>query len=169
MVVSHRLSVVFTCSMVLIFFSLAAHAGWQVAQPSNGTPREPFFQTNAPRRATYKPYVPPVAASAPIRRVCKTAPTPMVYASRYANLGQAAPRFAVSISGSLKDNIERILNRYHWKVIWKAPFDYNFDGRVTGSSLQNVLEKLLQPFPLQAQMYMANRIVTIVPRVKKDI
>jgi hypothetical protein len=72
----------------------------------------------------------------------------------------------VSISGSLKENIERIMGRYHWRVVWKAPFDYNFDGRVTGSSLTSVVEKLLQPFPLQAVMYMSNRTVAIVPRTK---
>lgn len=76
------------------------------------------------------------------------------------------PLYAVSISGSLKENLERIMTRYHWKVIWKAPYDYNFDGRVIGGSLPNVVEKLLQPFPLQAVMYMSNRTLAIVPRAK---
>ncbi len=87
-----------------------------------------------------------------------------MYPSEYANLGRSAPIYAVSISGSLKDNIERIMRRYHWRVVWKAPYDYNFDGRVTGSSLPNVLQKVLQPFPLQAVMYMSNRTVAILPR-----
>jgi hypothetical protein len=88
------------------------------------------------------------------------------YPNQYATLGQPAPVYALSISGSLKENLERIMGRYHWKVIWKAPYDYNFDGRVTGASLPNVVEKLLQPFPLQAVMYMSNRTLTIVPRTK---
>ena len=66
--------------------------------------------------------------------------------------------------GSLKENIERIMDRYHWKVIWKVSYDYNFDGRVTGSSLPSVIEKLLQPFPLQAVMYMSNRTMVVIPR-----
>ena len=85
------------------------------------------------------------------------------YPSEYANLGRAASVYAISVSGSLKDNIERIMKRYHWRVVW-APYDYNFDGKVTGSSLPNVIQKLLQPFPLQAVMYMSNRTVAIVPR-----
>ena len=68
------------------------------------------------------------------------------------------------VSGSLKQNIERIMERYHWRVLWKAPFDYNFDGRVTGSSLPDVIQKLLKPFPLQAVLYMSNRTMIIVPR-----
>jgi len=86
------------------------------------------------------------------------------YPNEYANLGSAAPVYAVSISGSLKENIERIMRRYNWKVVWKAPYDYNFDGKVTGSSLPNVMQKLLQPFPLQAVMYMSNRTIAVVPR-----
>jgi hypothetical protein len=56
------------------------------------------------------------------------------------------------------------MRRYNWKDVWIAPYDYNFDGKVTGSSLQNVLQKVLQPFPLQAVMYMSNRTVAVVPR-----
>ena len=84
----------------------------------------------------------------------------------FANLGTPAPVYAISISGSLKQNLERIFGRYHWKVVWKAPYDYNFDGRVTGASVPDVLEKLLKPFPLQAIMYMSNRTMVIVPRQK---
>lgn len=137
--------------LFLVTVPLCANAGWQVAQPGSAVPREPFFQGRAPQS--------------------KISLAPTAYSSRYlpnqyANLGQPAPVYAVSISGSLKENLERIMGRYHWRVIWKAPYDYNFDGRVTGSSLPNVIEKLLQPFPLQAVMYMSNRTVTVVPRYR---
>lgn len=142
---THRLIV----SAILFAIPFSALAGWQVSKPESAVPREPFFQGGAPQS--------------------KSAAMPAAYSSsafpkQYANLGQPAPVYAVSISGSLKENLERIMGRYHWKVIWKAPYDYNFDGRVTGSSLPNVVEKLLQPFPLQAVMYMSNRTLTIVPR-----
>lgn len=136
-------------TMLTLIIPIIADAGWQVSQPMSSIPREPFFQAgNTPRKMTYVP----------------SAYSSTVFPNQYARLGQPAARYAVSISGSLKENIERIMGRYHWKVVWKAPFDYNFDGRVCGSSLQNVLEKLLEPFPLQARMYMSNRIVAIVPR-----
>lgn len=134
----------------LFAIPLGTFAGWQVERPESAVPREPFFQAGMEQ---------------------KTAFTPSTYAgdafpNQYANLGQPAPVYAVSISGSLKENVERIMSRYHWKVIWKAPFDYNFDGKVTGSSLPNVIEKLLQPFPLQAVMYMSNRTLMITPRYR---
>jgi hypothetical protein len=121
-----------------------AMAGWQVSQPGTMTPREPFFQS--PSSRAY-----PGGGG-------------YAFPNQYASLGQPVPIYAVSISGSVKENLERIMGRYHWKVVWKAPYDYNFDGRVTGSSLPNVVEKLLQPFPLQAVMYMSNRTMAIVPR-----
>lgn len=131
--------------------SFSANAAWQVAKPQQSIPREPFFQAGAvQKRGTTMP----------------AAYSSSAYPNQYATLGQPAPVYAVSISGSLKENLERIMSRYHWRVVWKAPYDYNFDGRVTGSSLPNVVEKLLQPFPLQAVMYMSNRTLTVVPRTK---
>lgn len=148
-------SFLFILAIFLFFIPLITDAGWQVSRPMTSIPREPFFQAGVTHRKMT--YIPPAYSG-------------VVFPNQYARLGQPAARYAVSICGSLKENIERIMSGYHWRVIWKAPYDYNFDGRVTGSSLQNVLEKLLDPFPLQAQMYMSNRIVAIVPRDKyKDI
>lgn len=88
------------------------------------------------------------------------------YPSRYVYIKPKSSFYAVSISGSVKENVERIMRRYHWKVVWKAPYDYNYDGRITGTSLPNVIEKLFQPFPLQAVMYVSNRTLTVVSRNK---
>lgn len=141
----HRLITTF-----LFIIPLGAHAGWQVSKPESSIPREPFFQAGMQDKTAFK----------------RSSYNNYAFPDQYANLGQPAAVYAISISGSLKENLERIMHRYHWKVVWKAPFDYNFDGRVTGSSLPNVIEKLLDPFPLQAIMYMSNRTVTVVPRSK---
>lgn len=135
---------------LLLITPIIASAGWEVSKPESAIPREPFFQAAAPSNVTYVP----------------AAYSSTVFPNQYANLGQAAPVYAISICGSLKENLERIMGRYHWRVVWKVGYDYNFDGRVTGSSLPDVIEKLLQPFPLQAVMYMSNRTVAIVPRFK---
>lgn len=133
-------------SAFLFTVPIVTFAGWQVAKPEATVPNEPFFQ------AGYQP----------------NAMTPSygtaAFPDQFANLGRPATVYAISVSGSLKENIERIMDRYHWKVIWKVPYDYNFDGRVTGTSLPNVMEKLLKPFPLQAVLYMSNRTMTVVPR-----
>ncbi|TAK77651.1 MAG: hypothetical protein EPO11_02375 [Gammaproteobacteria bacterium] len=134
----------------LSILPLCAFAGWQVEKPQSTIPREPFFQASTPAPKTI--YAAPSAYSSE------------VFPNQYANLGSGAPVYAVSISGSLKENLERIMSRYHWKVVWKAPYDYNFDGRVTGTSLPNVIDKLLQPFPLQAVMYMSNRTLTVASK-----
>lgn len=124
-------------------------AGWQVAKPDSSVPNEPFFQASDQGDAP-KPLASAYGTSA--------------FPNQFANLGRPAEVYAISVSGSLKENIERIMDRYHWKVVWKAPYDYNFDGRVTGNSLPNVMEKLLKPFPLQAVLYMSNRTMTVEPR-----
>lgn len=138
-------------SLLLMVISPYAIAGWEVARPESSIPREPFFQAGSQQGPAMMP--PSAYGSA-------------AFPNQFADLGQPAAMYAVSISGSLKENIERIMGRYHWRVIWKAPYDYNFDGRVTGSSLPNVIEKLLQPFPLQAVMYMSNRTIAVVPRYR---
>lgn len=140
--------------IVKLFFLIIpvwAYAGWQVSKPEASIPREPFFQAGTQQKTAFRH---------------PTAYASHAFPNQYANLGQPAAVYAVSISGSLKENLERIMGRYHWRVVWKAPFDYNFDGRVTGSSLPNVIKKVLEPFPLQAIMYMSNRTLAVVPRTK---
>jgi hypothetical protein len=137
-------------SVLLSIISCPAIAGWQLAKPEATIPREPFFQAGVQRKTSF---IPATYSS-------------RAFPNQYAHLGQSAPLYAMSISGSLKENLERIMGRYRWRVIWKAPYDYNFDGRITGSSLPSVVEKLLQPFPLQGIMYMSNHTIAIVPRMK---
>jgi len=136
--------------VVLSILPVIASAGWTVENPHAVVPNEPFFQAGTQRNVAFVP----------------SSYAGSVFPGRYAYLGSPAPVYAISISGSVKENLERIMGRYHWRVIWKAPFDYNFDGRITGSNLPNVIEKLLQPFPLQAVMFMSNRTVIVIPRPK---
>lgn len=133
-------------------FPMLAFAEWEMAQPQTAAPADPFFQAGTQQN---NPFPTPTSSGE-------------AFPNQFANLGTPAPVYAISISGSLKQNLERIFTRYHWKVIWRAPFDYNFDGRVTGASVPDVLEKLLKPFPLQAVMYMSNRTMVIVPRHKQN-
>lgn len=133
---------------LLVFLPFSTFAAWQVSKPGATVPREPFFQAGTQQKESFKP----------------SSYGSDAFPGQYATLGQPAAVYAVSISGSLKENLERIMERYHWRVVWQAPYDYNFDGRVTGSSLPNVVEKLLRPFPVRAVMYMSNRTITVVPR-----
>lgn len=137
-------------SVFLVIMPSIASAAWQVASPQAAAPREPFFQANA--HTALPAFTPAPSSSKRIQ-------------TRYTAIGPTA-LYAVSVSGSLKENIERIMGRYHWRVIWKAPYDFNFDGRITGTSLNNVVEKLLKPFPLQAVMYMSNRTLTVSSKAK---
>src|SRR3990167_8743676 len=109
--------------LISLFLSITpiinTYGGWQVANPSSTVPEGPFFQAGTQEAS---PRVFPAVYSA------------RAFPNQYAKLGQPAAVYAVSMSGSLKENIERIMYRYHWKVIWKAPYDYNFDGRVSGPS-----------------------------------
>ncbi len=83
---------------------------------------------------------------------------------------KAKPEFSVVVhKGSLEKNVERIVRLSHdgWRqVIWKLPYDYNWVGtaRFRGKDLQEVLSKLLAPYPVQAVFYEKNHIVAIVRR-----
>ncbi|MDR3490511.1 MAG: hypothetical protein P4M12_00545 [Gammaproteobacteria bacterium] len=134
-------------SALLILVPAIAMAGWQVAKPNAVIPSEPFFQAGVQQSSSFSPSYGNAH-----------------FSDQFANLGRPAAIYAISVSGSLKENLERIMDRYHWKVIWKVAYDYNFDGRITGSSLPNVIEKLMTPFPLQATLYMSNRTMIVTSR-----
>lgn len=134
-------------SALLILVPALSMAGWQVAKPNAVIPSEPFFQAGVQQSSSFSPSY-----------------GNKHFSSQFANLGRPAAIYAISVSGSLKENLERIMDRYHWKVIWKVAYDYNFDGRITGSSLPNVIEKLMTPFPLQATLYMSNRTMIVTSR-----
>ncbi len=150
-----RIKVKCLLKWMLLIGSLApavCFAEWEMAQPQAAAPSDPFFQAGTQTNNAFAP----------------SASAGEAFPNQYSSLGTPAPVYAISISGSLKQNLERIFGRYHWKVVWKAPYDYNFDGRVTGASVPDVLEKLLRPFPLQAVMYMSNRTMVIIPRQKQN-
>lgn len=139
---------VFFCSMLPV----AAFAEWEMAHSQATTSSDSFFRAGTQENNAFS----------------TEKASHEGFPGQNASLGTPAPVYAISISGSLKQNLERIFKRYHWKVVWKAHYDYNFDGRVTGASVPDVLEKLLKPFPLQAIMYMSNRTMVIVPRHKQN-
>ena len=132
--------------LLFLISPMVAMAGWQVAKPVAPSSSPAFFQAGSQQNTVF----PPNHESAPL------------VAGHFSDAG--TPVYAISVSGSIKENIERIMDRYHWKVVWQAPYDYNFDGRVTGSNLPNVMEKLLNPFPLQGTLYMSNRTMKITSR-----
>lgn len=177
-------TVVFFMTALCAVCSTNVLAGWQVstssAQSNTGAHVIPHKEpAPLPRKKVHhgQPFVSfkdsepsslaPVSHKRTYRAHLKNTEGVPAFSNESASLGRPSPVYAVSISGSLKENLERIMHRYHWKVVWKAPDDYNFDGRVTGTSLPNVVEKLLQPFPLQAVMYMSNRTLAIVPRTTR--
>ncbi len=162
---------------LLFIFPLTASAGWEVTKPQTVAPQEPFFQTRPalvpeagwkvtkPQSVVPRePFFQARPVLVPGKKLLPATYSSSAFPNQYADLGQPAAVYAVSISGSLKENVERIMSRYHWKVKWKASYDFNFDGRVTGSSLPNVVSKLFQPFPLQAVMYPDNRTLLVIPR-----
>ena len=102
-----------TTSLFLLVATAPALAGWQVASKGEErtVPSDPFFQAGT-QGTTFMPSY----GSDPWKSGMLTRPSGL---------------YAISISGSLKENVERIMDRYHWKVVWKAPYDYNFDGRIT--------------------------------------
>jgi len=88
-------------------------------------------------------------------------------------MGPFTKPFTVTVSGnSLKRNVTRIVKQGPWKqVIWDLPYDYHWIGKakVTGGSLQDVIARLIEPYPLQVEFYEANKVVVIKPRTKANV
>lgn len=69
--------------------------------------------------------------------------------------------------GSLKENIQRLANQFGWTTVkWLAPYDYQWTGTtaVTATNLNQLLQKILPDFPLQAVFYQGNHILVIRAR-----
>jgi len=117
-------------------------------QPSTESEISPYAQTNsAPKK---------MELASPPKIIDKTpAPT-------------TKPKYAISVSGSIKDNLIRIMGGYHWKLVWEAPFDYNFDGQIQGESFEEVINKLLEPFPLKASFVGEHRILRVAGQARPD-
>lgn len=74
---------------------------------------------------------------------------------------------AIVYEGSLKNNIDRIAREHGWcHVVWDVPVDYRWIGtaKVTGTCLNDVMDVILQQFPLEITFYEANHVVAITPR-----
>lgn len=70
-------------------------------------------------------------------------------------------------NGSVKTNLTRILQKQaHWRVIWKAPVDYQWIGnqRLQGEDVFAVTEQIITQLPLQAVFYQGNKVVVIQAR-----
>lgn len=79
------------------------------------------------------------------------------------------PHFTTSATikpGSMKANINRILQAHGWHMVWDLPFDYNFVGsvKIRSVSIEGVMQKLLKSYPLQAVFYQGNHVVEIRSR-----
>jgi len=134
--------------IVFEFFAAPASAAWLLAPKDTtwtATSRTAWKQSGFSKALTFHKAITPFTASS-------------------SNLDHHNTIYALSMSGSLKENVERIMHRYHWKVIWKSLYDYNFDGKVTGNSLPSMLDKLFKPFPLQAQLFLSNRTMIVISR-----
>ncbi len=70
-------------------------------------------------------------------------------------------------TGSLKVNVEKIARQGGWhSLVWRPNYDFQWLGNVTitGRNVQDVMAKLLEPYPLQAVFFEANHVVAVVPR-----
>ena len=70
-------------------------------------------------------------------------------------------------AGSLRENIKRAGEEGHWgQVVWSLAYDYYWPSDITLSShsLQELLNKILEDYPLKAEVYPKNHVVVITHR-----
>jgi hypothetical protein len=69
--------------------------------------------------------------------------------------------------GSIKSNLVRVAHRFGWNtVVWTPSEDYLWVGhtRICAISVQALFDRIMIRYPLQAQFYMGNHVLAIVPR-----
>lgn len=71
------------------------------------------------------------------------------------------------IPGSLKENIVHLAKQLGWStVIWQPSYDYQWVGisHFSQKNLKEILNEVLEHFPLQAIFYEGNHVLVITPR-----
>lgn len=93
---------------------------------------------------------------------------PMNVPAKITRLPASTPKTPFTFySGSLKENIQRIAKECGWgTVVWKTPYDYRWMGTThfVDNYLPDILNKVLNGYPLQAVFYQGNHILVIIPR-----
>lgn len=76
-------------------------------------------------------------------------------------------RSVIVTAGSLRDNVSRIAKQFGWTtVVWKVSSDYRWVGttKLFGQDVNAIFNALLAGYPLQANFYLGNHVLVIVPR-----
>jgi hypothetical protein len=92
---------------------------------------------------------------------------PAIFTETAAVPAPVVPQCYKVYSGSLKDNVTRMIHESGWgKVVWNVPNDYQWEGdiTITANNIKDAVLQLLDSYPVQAVFYNTNHIVNIVPR-----
>lgn len=68
--------------------------------------------------------------------------------------------------GTLKSNLERLMEKSQFKLLWNSKYDYRVvsEASIKGKNFNDALNNLLKNYPVNAVFYEQNNIMTIVSR-----
>lgn len=147
----------------LLFFSSLASANIYMGTGVKTPTKEPVVSRSAVPFANSTPQ-----ACQPFTGKGPMPPNPCVAGVGKLVAVEANKPMVVTVhTGSLKINIQKIARQGGWhNLVWRPNYDFQWLGNVTitGRNVQDVMAKLLEPYPLQAVFYEANHVVAVVPR-----
>ena len=112
---------------------MPAYATWQVANPFQGTPDHQYIRPEIGNTSYPEGYV-------------------------------AHPLYSISVErGTLKENVERLVHKYDWKVKWqfKKAYPVLINTEMSGPSFISVMDQLLSHYSLKATYNDTDRVVTV--------
>lgn len=145
--------------------SFGAFATWQTVQPTSVSDNA-FFQAGLDNTLTPN-------------KLAQTQVNGPKFADPFVDVGSPTNKMASTqqdqtntnyfihvYPGTLRTNIERIMKKSPYKLLWNSAYDYHVVSQATikGKNFNDALNNLLMNYPVKAVFYEQNNIMTIVQR-----
>ena len=143
----------------------SAFATWQMVSSSSLDNHGPFFQAGTNNIA-----VPQEANDNSASRFADpfaNTSSPVTNVAPMAAVKSNQPAYELHIyPGTLRSNVERLMKKSSYKLLWNSPYDYHVISQATvkGKNFNDALNRFLLNYPVRAVFYEQNNIMTIVPR-----
>ena len=145
--------------------SCSAFATWETVQPTSVS-NNAFFQAGLDNTLTPNKFAETQVNGPKFADPFVSVNSPAGKASSTQN-DQASTNYFIHIyPGTLRTNIERIMKKSTYKLLWNSDYDYHVISQATikGKNFNDALNNLLMNYPVKAVFYEQNNIMTIVQR-----
>lgn len=145
--------------------SFSTFAAWQVVNPTSVSDNA-FFQAGLDHTLTPKMESETQVNGPKFADPFVDVSSPSAHMTASVNNNVKNDYFIRIYPGTLRTNIERLMKKSTYKMLWQSPYDYHVISQATikGKNFNDALNNLLMNYPVKAVFYEQNNIMTVVQR-----